>query len=111
MKVAVNRPRPSGGPYSFPSGHTTSAFITAGVVQKHFGPYAGYPAFALAGYVGLSPNADVAWFSCLLDDMGEWDGQPVGWKDARWTGVLVKRDGIWLMNQEHFSLPTDAPSE
>lgn len=61
--------------------------------------------------VNLSPNADVAWFSCLLDDQGEWDGQPVGWKDARWTGVLVKREGIWLMNQEHFSLPTDAPTE
>ena len=61
--------------------------------------------------VNLSKRGDVAWFSCLLDDQGEWDGQPVGWKDARWTGVLVKEDGVWLMAQEHFSLPTDAPQE
>ena len=53
MKATINRRRPNGGPYSYPSGHTTTAFITAGVIQKHFGSYAGIPAFALAGYVGL----------------------------------------------------------
>ncbi|MDX9857897.1 MAG: nuclear transport factor 2 family protein [candidate division Zixibacteria bacterium] len=61
--------------------------------------------------VNLSRGGDVAWFSCLLDDMGEWDGQPVGWEDARWTGVLEKRDGVWLLVQQHFSLATDAPQE
>lgn len=61
--------------------------------------------------VNLSRGGDVAWFSCLLDDIGEWDGQPVGWKDARWTGVLEKRDGVWLLVQQHFSLATDAPQE
>ena len=50
----------------------------------------------------------MAWFSCLLDDFGEWDGQPVGWKDCRWTGVLEKREGKWLLVQQHFSLASDA---
>ncbi len=54
LKVAVNRPRPSGANYSYPSGHTSSAFTTAGVIYSDFGPAAGIPAFALAGYVGLS---------------------------------------------------------
>ena len=54
LKVAINRPRPSGANYSYPSGHTSSAFTTAGVVYSNFGPAAGIPAFALAGYVGLS---------------------------------------------------------
>jgi len=58
--------------------------------------------------VNLSNSGDVAWFSCLLDDFGEWDGKPVGWKDARWTGVLEKRDGKWLLVQQHFSLASDA---
>ncbi|MBD3257799.1 hypothetical protein GF377_05145 [candidate division GN15 bacterium] len=58
--------------------------------------------------IHLSEHGDVAWFSCLLDDVGEWDGQPIGWFNCRWTGVLQKRDGIWLLCQQHFSLPTDA---
>jgi ketosteroid isomerase-like protein len=57
--------------------------------------------------IDLSEHGDVAWFSCLLDDEGEWDGQRIGWWNARWTGVLVKKDGKWLMAQQHFSLPTD----
>lgn len=61
--------------------------------------------------ISLSKGGDIAWFSCLLDDFGEWDGQPVGWINARWTGVLEKRDGRWLLVQQHFSLPTDAPRD
>jgi ketosteroid isomerase-like protein len=58
--------------------------------------------------VNLSRSGDVAWFSCLLDDFGEWDGQPVGWENCRWTGVLEKREGKWLLVQQHFSLPSDS---
>jgi len=58
--------------------------------------------------INISEEGTVAWFSCLLDDYGEWDGQPVGWTNARWTGVLEKSDGKWLLVQQHFSLPTDA---
>lgn len=54
MKVGINRTRPDGSAYSFPSGHTSSAFTTAGVVYKHFGPHWGIPAYLLAGYVGVS---------------------------------------------------------
>ncbi len=61
--------------------------------------------------VNLSGDGNVAWFSCLLDDYGEWDGNPVGWTNARWTGVLVKREGIWLMVQQHFSLASDAEEQ
>ncbi|MBU0982729.1 MAG: nuclear transport factor 2 family protein [candidate division Zixibacteria bacterium] len=61
--------------------------------------------------VNLSAGGDVAWFSCLLDDYGEWDGKPIAWENCRWTGVLEKRDGIWLLVQEHFSLPTDAAGQ
>jgi hypothetical protein len=58
--------------------------------------------------VVLSRSGDVAWFSCLLDDWGEWAGEPWNWKDARWTGVLQKIDGRWLMMQQHFSTAEDA---
>ncbi len=40
LKYSINRTRPSGGPYSFPSGHTASAFSTVPVVWHHLGwPY------------------------------------------------------------------------
>lgn len=60
--------------------------------------------------VTIGPSGDVAWFACLLDDIGEWDGRRIGWHDCRWTGVLEKRDGKWLLMQQHFSLPTDRPA-
>jgi hypothetical protein len=58
--------------------------------------------------VVLSRSGDVAWFSCLLDDWGEWAGTPWSWKDTRWTGVLQKIDGRWVMMQQHFSMAEDA---
>jgi len=53
--------------------------------------------------INFSRSGDVAWYSALLDDFAEWQGQPVGWEDARWTGVLEKRDGRWVIVQMHFS--------
>ncbi len=57
--------------------------------------------------IHLSKSGDVAWYTCRLDDHGEWDGRKTGWDDARWTGVLEKRGGKWLIAQMHFSLASD----
>jgi hypothetical protein len=54
LKGIINRRRPSGGPYSFPSGHTSTAFTSAAVVYRHFGWKWGLPAAVAASYVGLS---------------------------------------------------------
>jgi ketosteroid isomerase-like protein len=50
-----------------------------------------------------SKSGDVAWFFCILDDINEWKRQPANWENTRWTGVLEKRDGRWVMVQQHFS--------
>jgi ketosteroid isomerase-like protein len=55
----------------------------------------------------LARGGGVAWFSALLDDLGEWEGRPIGWKDTRWTGVLEKRNGRWVIVQMHFSFDAD----
>jgi hypothetical protein len=57
--------------------------------------------------IGVSRSGDAAWWSCLLNDLAEWDGKPTGWKDTRWTGVLEKRGGKWLIVQMHFSFAAD----
>lgn len=53
--------------------------------------------------INLSNSGDVAWFYCILDDMNTWKGQPANWENTRWTGVLEKREGQWVIVQQHFS--------
>lgn len=54
IKLSVRRTRPDGTMYSFPSGHASTTFATATVLQRHFGWKAGAPAYALATYVAAS---------------------------------------------------------
>ncbi len=58
----------------------------------------------------LSQSGDVAWFSAIVDDEGEFDGKPWGAKDIRWTGVLEKREGSWRICQQHLSEANDLKS-
>jgi ketosteroid isomerase-like protein len=61
--------------------------------------------------VNLSRSGDVAWYSATLDDLGEWDCRPTGARDIRWTGVLEKRGGKWVIVQMHGSVATDKRPE
>jgi membrane-associated phospholipid phosphatase len=54
VKMSVGRTRPDGTQYSFPSGHSASAFATAAVLQRHLGWKAGIPAYSVATYVAAS---------------------------------------------------------
>jgi membrane-associated phospholipid phosphatase len=53
IKSAVNRRRPSVGGYSFPSGHTSTAFSVVPVIAHHLGWRAGLAASVLAIQTGL----------------------------------------------------------
>ena len=57
--------------------------------------------------IKFSESGTVAWYSAYLDDHAEWKGQSVGWDHARWTGVVEKRDGKWVIVQMHFSFAKD----
>jgi membrane-associated phospholipid phosphatase len=54
LKYSVNETRPDGGPYSFPSGHTSLAFTGAEFIRKEYGWGWGAPAYLFAGFVGFS---------------------------------------------------------
>lgn len=67
LKLAINRPRPArqypqdiiprthAGPYSFPSGHSTSAFAMATALTLSYREwYVALPAYVYAGFVGYS---------------------------------------------------------
>jgi hypothetical protein len=58
--------------------------------------------------VHFSRSGDVAWYSCVLNDRNTWNGRPANWENVRWTGVLEKRDGAWMIMQMHFSYSEEA---
>lgn len=71
LKLAVDRTRPNGGGHSFPSGHTSATFATAGVIHQHFGGKAGAGAYAAATFVAWTRVRDRAhWVSDVMFGAG-----------------------------------------
>lgn len=52
LKLAVNNHSPNGDALAWPSGHTSSSFTVASVLDEFYGPQIGIPAYGLAGFVG-----------------------------------------------------------
>jgi membrane-associated phospholipid phosphatase len=78
MKSSVRRNRPTGECCAFPSGHATTAFAAASVLERHFGYRASWPALAGAMYVAVSRLVDNRHF--LSDVMfGAGLGTASGW--------------------------------
>ncbi len=50
---------------------------------------------------------EVAWFYCVLDDINTYKGESACWENTRWTGVVEKREGRWVVVQQHFSFSSD----
>ncbi len=61
LKSAIHRTRPDGSDVmSFPSGHTSTAFAAATVLQAHYGAKVGIPAYGIASFIGVSRMASGA---------------------------------------------------
>ena len=58
--------------------------------------------------IHLSRAGDTSWFSCVLEDCAQVKDRGPRCFTSRYTGVLEKRNGRWLIVQQHFSLPAEA---
>jgi hypothetical protein len=78
IKYVVRRDRPTGECCSFPSGHASTTFATASVLERHLGYRAAWPTFLIASYVGMSRLHDNRHF---LSDVlfGAALGTATGW--------------------------------
>ncbi len=54
IKATVRRDRPTGECCAFPSGHSSAAFATASVLERHIGYRGAWPTYVLAAYVAAS---------------------------------------------------------
>lgn len=54
LKLAANSEGPNGEAHGWPSGHTSSSFTMAAVLDEFYGPWVGLPAYGLAGLVAYS---------------------------------------------------------
>lgn len=54
IKVVVQRDRPTGECCAFPSGHSSAAFATASVLERHLGYRGAWPTYVVASYVAAS---------------------------------------------------------
>lgn len=52
LKASANTRGPDGDRLAWPSGHSSSAFTVAAVINEYYGPLAGIPSLALAGFIG-----------------------------------------------------------
>jgi PAP2 superfamily len=78
IKFSVQRERPDGSNYSFPSGHAAAAFAFASVLERHLGYRFAWPTVAVATYVATSRLHDnVHYLSDVVFGAGL--GTAVGW--------------------------------
>lgn len=55
--------------------------------------------------INISESGTVAWFSFIMDSVVETEDGKHTTEDARFSGVMEKRNGQWKFVQSHLSIP------
>lgn len=89
------------GGFSFPSGHATTAFTAATVLQQHLGYRAGVPTYAVASYVAISRLRDNRHFASDVA-FGAFTGIIIGrsvtWHGRNFYGIpVVQKDSVAMV--------------
>ncbi len=86
LKYSIDSERPNGGGQSFPSGHTSIAFVGAEFIRKEYGGWWGVPSYLAASYVGFS----------RVETKNHWNSDVLA---GAAIGILSNHDGL------NFTLP------
>lgn len=74
LKAARDEPSPNNRGWGWPSGHTSSSFTFASVLDEYYGPTVGIPAYAVASLIGYRMvDTDDHWTSDVIF------GATLGW--------------------------------
>jgi membrane-associated phospholipid phosphatase len=93
LKNIVQRTRPNGDPLSFPSGHTSAAFTTAGVLSQRYGGWIGGAGIGLGILTGLGRMEDEKHFASDVVA-----GATIGWIIGRTVGrEKPQKETAWQM--------------
>jgi membrane-associated phospholipid phosphatase len=102
LKHITGRVRPDGSDdFSFPSGHTSNAVAWATVLEHHYGPRLGVPAYMAAGLIGVSRLEKNAHH--LSDVLA---GATLGYVVGR---TVVREDGEPVKGRRFVIAPATAP--
>lgn len=75
--------------------------------ERMFESMTGYHARLRDRHLRLSASGEVAWFAHRMDARIEYDDRFVELRDARFSGVMERRDDVWVLVQTHVSIPED----
>lgn len=107
LKAATRTHAPDGDDMAWPSGHTSSSFTVAAVLNEYYGPWVGVPSFALAGLIGYQRlDSRVHDFSDVV--FGGVLGYTIGTAIAR--GEKARFPELWGMKVLPFADPQTGAS-
>ena len=76
-------------------------------IQKQFDTFKDTYISVSAQKININNTGNTAWFSEIVNYNFIRDSIPMSYEGIRYTGVLEKRDGKWVIVQSHMSIPSN----
>jgi len=77
------------------------------IIQKQFDAFSNTYISVEDQKININKSGNTAWFSELVSYNFIYDSIPLSYEGVRFTGVLEKRDGKWVIVQSHMSIPAN----
>jgi ketosteroid isomerase-like protein len=74
-------------------------------VERQFGRFSDTFISYRDQIIQINETGNTAWFSEIINYNFIMDGEAHSYEGLRYSGVLVKKDGKWLLVQTHMSVP------